>query len=203
MRDRDLITILAFFLISFIATILLFVKYLKMLMGKLEHDHHEEHGHHDHHEHHGHHHHGHHHHHHKAVGFLISFSFQNIKIKGKQMSVILQIGTPMLATLTPVDVNGNPTSVAPGSVVFSSSDENVFTSQQDLVNQLQAVVTPVADGNAALNYSGNADVSGATTQTISGSDSVTVGNAPPPPPGAAVGFTVAYTPVPTPDSAKK
>lgn len=156
-------------------------------MENREHHHHEEHHHH------------HHHHHHRAVGFITSFTFNNITIKGKNMSAQLQIGTPLLVTVTPVDVNGNATSVADGSVVFSSSDETVFTVAPVAGNQLQAILTPVADGAASLNVTGNADATGATQVPISSSDAISVTTAPPPPPppaGQATGFTFAYSPVP-------
>lgn len=84
--------------------------------------------------------------------------------------------------LQAVDRLGNPAEVQEGSVNFSSSDESIFTVEQNPENEKQVKVVAHAPGVAQLNYSADADL-GEGVVTIEGFTGVEVL------PAQAVGFS--------------
>ena len=88
-------------------------------------------------------------------------------------------------TLQPVDAKGNPAPVEAGSILFSSSDESVFTIERDAENESKMTVIAVGIGVAQLNYSADADLGEGVT-TISGFTAVEVIAA------EAVGFGISF-----------
>jgi hypothetical protein len=142
-----------------------------------------------------------HHHHHWATHFLTTIFYNGLKITANKMSVSILDTQSVTYKITPVLADGvTPSSIAPGSGVVTSSDTTLFTVVPDTTDPSglsgQIVGVAGAKGSGSLNVSGNADVSGATQKTITGSDSVTVG-LPAPPPSLAAGFAFSYgTPTP-------
>lgn len=88
-------------------------------------------------------------------------------------------------TLQPVDAKGNPAPVEAGSVLFTSSDESIFTVEKGEENELQLTITAVGIGTAQLNYSADADLGEGVT-TISGFTAIEVVAA------EAVGFGISF-----------
>lgn len=97
------------------------------------------------------------------------------------MAVSITTTQQVSGTLQPVDAKGKPASVEAGTVKFSSSDEAVFTVEQDPSNELSVKVVAVGPGTAQLNYSADADL-GEGVKTIEGFTAIEVL------PASAVGF---------------
>src|ERR1017187_9921627 len=89
----------------------------------------------------------HHHKHHKhyATHFLLTISYNGLKVTSNKMSVSILDTQSVVYTLSPVDANGNASTVAPGSVIVSSSDTTLFTVTPDPSNQLSGTITGVAN----------------------------------------------------------
>ena len=127
--------------------------------------------------------------------FLSQVTINNITIKGIIMSLQmskLDFSDALIApySLAADGVTHVPSTVQDGSVTFSVPDGSVVTLEQDPNNQLGVRITGVADGTVTLSYSGKA----ASGAVISGSDTITISDAPPPPPPTpdAVGFDITY-----------
>lgn len=116
---------------------------------------------------------------------ILVFNIDNIKIKGKIMAVSITTTQLVTGTLQPVDSKGNPAPVQPGSVTFSSSDENVFRVEVDAANEATLKVVAVGPGTAQLNYSADANL-GEGVKTIEGFTAVEVL------PAEAVGFGITF-----------
>jgi len=109
----------------------------------------------------------------------------NIKIKGVIKMVGLKLAQKVTATLKPVDRLGNVAQVETGTVVFSSSDETIFTVEQSDSNELECTITSVGVGTAQFDYSADADL-GDGVKTITGFSAVEVL------PLEAVGFGIEF-----------
>lgn len=108
-----------------------------------------------------------------------------IKIEGKITMVSLKTTQFVEGQLQPVDRLGNPAPVEPGSVRFTSSDENVFRAAQDAENELNVRLIATGVGVAQLSYSADADL-GEGIVTIEGFTGVEVL------PADAVGFGITF-----------
>lgn len=106
-------------------------------------------------------------------------------IEGKIAMVSLKSTQYVEGQLVPVDRLGNPANVEPGSVSFSSTDENVFTVEQDTENELLMKVVARGVGVAQFDYSADADLGEGVT-TITGFTGVEVL------PAEAVGFGITF-----------
>lgn len=131
-----------------------------------------------------------------ATQFLLTISYNGLKITANKMSISILDTQSVTYKITPVLADGiTPSTIAPGSGIVSSSDTTLFTVVPDPTDPsgLSGTITgvPAAVGNGTLNVSGNADPSGTTTVTIVGSDAIGI-NAPVPPPALAAGFTFSY-----------
>lgn len=116
---------------------------------------------------------------------LLSLLIDQIKIKGKIMAASITTTQQVTGTLQPVDAKGKPASVEVGTVRFSSSDQSVFTVEQDPTNELSVKVVAVGPGTAQLDYSADADL-GEGIKTIEGFTAIEVL------PASAVGFGLAF-----------
>lgn len=121
----------------------------------------------------------------KKGSLLLFLNIDNIKIKGKIMAVSITTTQQVTGTLQPVDSKGNPASVEAGTVLFSSSDENVFRVEVDPANESTVQVVAVGPGTAQLNYSADADL-GEGVKTIEGFTAVEIL------PAQAVGFGLTF-----------
>lgn len=116
---------------------------------------------------------------------LLVLSNNDIKIKGKIMAISLTSTQFVEGVLQPVDRKGRPAKVQPGSVDYSSSDENVFTVTEDPNDETKLIITAVSEGTGQLDYSADADL-GDGVVTISGFTAVEVL------PASAVGFGITF-----------
>lgn len=121
----------------------------------------------------------------KKGGLLLSLLIDQIKIKGKIMAVSITTTQQVSGTLQPVDSKGKPASVEAGTVHFSSSDQSVFTVEQDPTNELSVKIVAVGPGTAQLDYSADADL-GEGVKTIEGFTAIEVL------PASAVGFGLTF-----------
>ena len=105
----------------------------------------------------------------------MTLEFENIKIKGEILMIGLKVSQKVTVTLQPQDRLGNPASVEPGTVVFESTDPNIFTVVQNPDNELQAdVFSSVTNpGTAQLNFRADADLGDGVVE-ISGFSAVEV-----------------------------
>lgn len=97
----------------------------------------------------------------------------HLNIKGEITMVQLKSTQSVNGILQPVDRKGNAAPIEPGTVKFSSSDESVFTVEQDETHETKVKVVAVAPGVAVLNFEADADL-GEGVKTISGSTGVEV-----------------------------
>lgn len=90
---------------------------------------------------------------------ILSFAFNQIKIKGDNLMVSLT-STQYVESgdLQAVDRLGRPAEVETGSVQFNSSDESVFQAVQNPDNEKQVKIVAVNPGVAQLNFSADADL---------------------------------------------
>lgn len=115
------------------------------------------------------------------------------------MPVTLAPGETRGFTVSPLDAQGNPSKATLSALSFTTSDATVFTVAADPANPntrgIATALTPATSPDAAvLTASATAtEADGVTTETVSGSDTVTVQAVtpppPPPPPAASLGFT--------------
>lgn len=89
---------------------------------------------------------------------IITFFFNSIKIKGEIMAVVLSDTQFVDGQLTPVNKKGKPAPVETGTVEYSSSNEAVFTVEEDASDETKFKVVAVGAGTAQLNYSADADL---------------------------------------------
>ncbi len=119
-----------------------------------------------------------------ADDFKLTIFYNGLQITANKMSI--QILDTQSVTFKAVPTSkGNPSAIFPGSGIASPSDSTLFSVALDAVQDptgasVTGTITGVlaAVGVGALNISGNADVSGKTVVTVTGSDQVGV-NAPP------------------------
>lgn len=105
----------------------------------------------------------------------LSLSFNNLKIRGKQIMAITMLPNQNVAVeILPVDRKGNPAQIEEGSVIFASSDQNVFTIVQNAEDELKATITSVGPGVAELTYSLDADLDDTEVRTLEGFTAVEV-----------------------------
>lgn len=111
----------------------------------------------------------------KKPKFIMTLEFENIKIKGEISMIGLKVSQTVPVTLQPIDRKGNPASVEPGTVVFESTDPNIFTVVQNPDNELQADVYSSVNnpGTAQLDYKADADLGDGVVE-ISGFSAVEV-----------------------------
>lgn len=140
------------------------------------------------------------HHKHWADTFQLTIFYNGLSITASKMSVQI-LDTQSVTFKAVPTAKGVPSAIFPGSGIASPSDSTLFTVVLDAVQDptgasITGTITGVlsAVGVGALNVSGNADKTGATVVTITGSDQVGV-NAPPV--AQADGFAFTYgTPTP-------
>lgn len=101
------------------------------------------------------------------------------------MSVTLTTAQFVEGFLTPVDSEGQAALVEPGSVMFLSSDETIFSVEKNPDNELAFKITANAAGVAQLDFSADADL-GDGVKTISGFAAIEVI------PSEAVGFGIVF-----------
>lgn len=116
--------------------------------------------------------------------FLV-VTIEDFKIKSTHMALTLTTTQFAEATLEPQDRRGRPAPVEAGSVSFTSSDESVFTVEEDPTNELKVKITAVGEGVAQLDYTADADL-GEGVVSISGFAAIEVL------PASAVGFGVSF-----------
>lgn len=118
------------------------------------------------------------------IDLLIEFPNSQILIETK----MVQLSTEefVVGTISPKTRKGNPAKVQDGTVSFSSSDENVFTVEQDAENQLKCKVTAKGEGVAQLDFSADADL-GEGVKPVSGFSAVEVKSA------EAAGFSIEFS----------
>lgn len=125
---------------------------------------------------------------------LLELKFDNVIIKGQIMAVTLTSTQFVEGTLQPVDSKGRPAQVDENSVVFTSSDPDIFVVEQDPSDQLKVKVTAVGEGVGELRYTADADLDDGETVTIEGFTAVEVL------PALAIGFGISFgTPQEQPD----
>lgn len=134
-----------------------------------------------------------------SVALYDQFDNLLLTIKGNTMSVSIQkIGNYIIGTLAPiagVDAQGNniPSEIKAGSLVaYTIDDSSVGTITPNPANPLQFKIASIngsTGGSTTLRFAGIND----NGVAITGSDSLTVAGAPPPPP-LATGFAVTYGP---------
>lgn len=114
------------------------------------------------------------------------------------MPVTLNPGQVVNFTVSPLNAQGGPSSATLSNLSFATSDATVFTVVPDpsnanggIVTALTPAVTPDA---AALTASATAtEPDGVTTESITGTDTVTVITTPPPPPPPPVAASLQIT----------
>lgn len=117
---------------------------------------------------------------------LLMIKHNSLTIKGKIMAVSMTSTQFVEGVLQAVDSKGRPAQVQPGSVVFESSDEDVFTVEQDASDPLKIKLIAVGEGTAQLDYSADADLGDGVT-TIEGFTAVEIL------PAMAVGFGLTFS----------
>lgn len=115
----------------------------------------------------------------------LTFSINDIKIKGAIKMVTMKVTQFVEGELQPVDRLGNPAQVEAGTVQFTSSDEAVFVVARDVENELKVKLVATGAGVAQLDYSADADL-GEGVVTITGFTGVEIS------PEQAVGFAVTF-----------
>lgn len=113
-------------------------------------------------------------------------AFDNFKIKGE--SLMLKMNTtskPVKGRLSVKDRKGFPTTGEAGTQSYSSSDESVFTVEEDPNDENKFTVTPVGPGVAQLDFEVDAD-RGEGVKTLRGFVAVEVQA------GEATGFGVEF-----------
>jgi hypothetical protein len=116
---------------------------------------------------------------------VFTFQFYNIKIKGLIMAVELKDSQLVRGTLEFKDAKGNTATVQTGSVKFESSDEDVFTVEQNKESEVDLTIVAGRPGGAELRWSADADL-GEGVKPISGAIAVVVES------GEAVGAGVRF-----------
>lgn len=120
----------------------------------------------------------------------LKFTFDNqTQLIGKIMAISLVPNQAVVVELPTVDRKGNPAKVE--SIVFTSSDEAVFTVVQDAENPLKATITSIAVGVAQLDYKADADLTVGEDRFIEGFTAIEVQ------PEEAVGFGAIIVGTPT------
>lgn len=112
---------------------------------------------------------------------LLSLKHDYITIKGEIMAVSMTSTQFVEGTLQAVDSKGRPAKVQEGSITFTSSDEAIFTVEQDPNDPFKVKLVAVGEGIAQLDYSADADL-GEGVSTIEGFTAVEVL------PAMAIGF---------------
>lgn len=107
------------------------------------------------------------------IRFTITINFTKITTT-KIMALELKPGQFIDVEISPVDRKGSPAVIEEGSVVFSSTNESVFTIQEDPTNELKARIVSVGVGVATLSYSFDADLDDDEVRTIEGFSAVEV-----------------------------
>ena len=121
-----------------------------------------------------------------------------ILFKENNMPATLNPGQTVSFTVAPVNAQGGPSTATLSNLSFATSDATVFSVAPDpnnanggIVTALTPAVTPDA---AVLTASATAtEPDGVTTESITGSDTVTVVTTPPPPPPPPVAASLAIT----------
>ena len=119
-----------------------------------------------------------------ADSFQLTIFYNGIQITSNKMSIQILDTQSVSFKATPM-AKGIPSTIFPGSGIASPSDPSLFTIVLDAPDPGGAFISGTikgvlsAVGVGAINVSGNADPSGKTVVTITGSDQVGV-NAPPP-----------------------
>lgn len=72
--------------------------------------------------------------------------------------IILNTAQTALVTVTPVDVKGRNSKVEATSLVYSSSDESIFTVETNSESDNIVYITPVSEGAAELIVMADADL---------------------------------------------
>jgi hypothetical protein len=114
------------------------------------------------------------------------------------MPVSLNPGQTVNFTVAPINAQGGPSTATLGPLTFATSDPTVFSVAQDPNNVNGGIVTALTPATtpdaAALTVTALAtEPDGVTTETISGTDTVTVVAVPPPPPPPPVAASLAIT----------
>jgi hypothetical protein len=123
---------------------------------------------------------------------------RNILFQETEMPVTLNPGQTVTFSVSPLNAQGGPSSATLSNLIFTSSDPTVFTVASDPNNALGGIVTAltpaVTPDAAALTATALAtEPDGVTTESISGTDTVTVVTVPPPPPPPPVAASLAIT----------
>lgn len=92
----------------------------------------------------------------RKPSLVLTISINQLKIKGKLMAISLVPEQTVDIQINALDRKGRPVDV--DSVSFESSDDSVFTVEQDSTNPLKAVITSVGVGVAQLDFSVDADL---------------------------------------------
>jgi hypothetical protein len=108
-----------------------------------------------------------------GIKITITINFTKITTT-KIMALELKPGQFIDVEISPVDRKGSPAVIEEGSVVFSSTNESVFTIQEDPTNELKARIVSVGVGVATLSYSFDADLDDNEVRTIEGFSAVEV-----------------------------
>lgn len=89
---------------------------------------------------------------------LMIISTKNIKIKGELKMISITSTQEQDLQIMTTDRLGHPAPVEEGSVVFTSSNEEVFTVIQDPDDQTKALVKAIGPGVAQLDVKADADL---------------------------------------------
>lgn len=115
----------------------------------------------------------------------LTFSTNDIKIKGVIKMVTMKVTQFVEGILQPVDRLGNPAQVEAGTVQFTSSDEAVFVVARTAEDELKVKLVATGVGVAQLDYSADADL-GEGVVTITGFTGIEITAE------QAVGFAVSF-----------
>jgi hypothetical protein len=118
--------------------------------------------------------------------------------ENNSMPVQLTPGQTVGFTVAPLNAQGGASSATLSNLSFTTSDATVFTVAPDPNNANGGIVTAlnpaVLPDAAAITATATAtEPDGVTTETISGTDTVTVNSAAPPPPPPPVAASLAFT----------
>lgn len=114
------------------------------------------------------------------------------------MPATLNPGQTVAFTVSPVTASGAASSAVLSALAFSSSDATVFTVAPDPSNPNGGIVTALTPATmpdaAVITATATATETDGVTESISGTDTVTVQAAPPPPPPPpAVAASLAFS----------
>lgn len=113
----------------------------------------------------------------RCFRFPVTLQFNNIKIKCELMEVDLHLDEVLpFRKGSPVNAEGGPANVQDGSTVLKSSDETIFTIEQDDQNPTDPdalIIVPHAVGKADLTETADADL-GDGVETISQTATISV-----------------------------